>query len=188
MASNKRDRGLDATPERLDRAVDEAGAARDAWEWTDPSRIDSRNEIRLNRRFKASHLDRLYSKDDAKRSRLTFRQWYAGDWYRNTHSQAGFSMSVIASYGERVSGTEPAYGMPRTVRQADARQLWREARLQFPSHMRAFMDGLLLHDFIPGYASTRAGRRGREAILREICYSLDCLADFLKLAREPKAA
>ena len=176
------------TPERLERAVEEAGQSRDAWEDIDPSRIDSRNEIRLVRRFKATHLDRFYSKDDPKRSKLTFRQYYAGDWYRNTHARAGYSFSCIASYGERVSGSEPSYGLARTERQADARKLWREAKEQFPSHMRGFMDMLLLHDEIPGYAGTRAGRRGREAILREICFALDELADWLKLAREPKAA
>lgn len=179
---------IDATAQRLDRATEESGTARDAWEWVDPSRIDSNQPIGLVRRFKATHLDRLYNRDDASRSRLTFRQYYAGDWYRNTHARAGYSLAVIASYGERTSGGEPSYGMPRTMRQADARQLWREAREQFPSHMAGFMDMLLLHDEIPGYAGTRAGRKGREAILREVANALDCLADWLKLAREPKAA
>lgn len=188
MASNKRTKQVDATAQRLDRAVEESGAARDAWEWVDPSRIDSHQPIASVRRFKATHLDRLYNRDDAERSQLTFRQWYAGDWYRNTHARAGFSFSVIASYGERVSGTEPAYGMPRTERQADARKLWREAQAEFPRHMRDFMDRFLLHDFIPAYASTRAGRRGKEAIIREIAYALDCLADFLKIGSEQKAA
>lgn len=178
---------IDATEERLARAREEAGNE-PAWDYVDPSRIDSHKTIGLVRRFKASHLDRLYNRDNASRSQLTFRQYYAGDWYRNTHARAGYSMAVIASYGERTSGGEPSYGMPRTMRQADARNLWRQARNQFPSHMQGFMDMLLLHDEIPGYASTRAGSKGREAILREIRGALDDLADWLKLAREPKAA
>lgn len=179
---------LDATPERLERAIEESDGSQ-AWDYVDPSRIDSHKTIGLVRRFRAAHLDRWYIRDSSK-SQLTFRQWYAGDWYRNTHARAGFGLSVVAAYGERVSGSEPAYGMPRTMRQADARKLWREARATFPSHMAAFMDGLLLHDFIPGYASTRAGRKGREAILNEIRASLDCLADWLKIApnRELDAA
>jgi hypothetical protein len=182
------DKKLDATDERLSRAIDESGAVGGAWEWVDPSRIDSRKSIERIRRFKASHLDRWYRKDDPEKSQLTFRQFYAGDWYRNTHARSGFNFSVIASYGERISGTEPAYGMPRTERQADARKLWREAKAQFPPHMSGFMDGLLLHDFIPGYASTRAGRKGKEAIMREICKALDLLADWLLLAAEQQAA
>ena len=178
---------LDATEERLQRAVDES-AGEQPWDYVDPSRIDSHKSIGLVRRFKAAQLDRWYNRDNADKSKLSFRQWYAGDWYRNTHARAGFSMAVIASYGERTSCGEPSYGLPRTMRQADARKLWRDARAQFPAHMAMFMDGFLIHDFIPGYASTRAGRKGREAILREICVSLDCLADWLKLAREARAA
>lgn len=169
------------------RAQEESGDC-PAWDYVDPSRIDSHKTIGLVRRFKATHLDRLYNRDNRDKSQLTFRQYYAGDWYRNTHARAGYSFSTVSSYGERVSGTEPAYGLPRTQRQADARNLWRQARDQFPRHMAAFMDGLLLHDFIPAYASTRAGQRGRAAILREICSALDCLADWLKLGEEPKAA
>jgi hypothetical protein len=187
MAKKGQDKKLDATNDRLDRAVEESGSARDAWEWIDPSRIDSEMPMVTVRRFRASHLDRFYRKDD-ERSPLTWRQWYAGDWYRNIHSKAAFSFSVIASYGERVSGTEPAYGMPRTERQAHNRKLWREAREQFPRHMTDFMDRLLIHDFIPSYAGTRAGRKGREAIIREIGLSLDCLADWLKLGTEQRAA
>lgn len=179
---------IDATEQRLQRAIDESGSSGDAWDYIDPSRIDSHNAIGLVRRFKASHLDRLYRKDRPETSALTFRQHYAGDWYRNVHARAGYSMTVIASYGERVSGVEPAYGLPRTMRQADARKMWREARTAFPSHMADLMDRFLLHDFIPGFAGTRASQRGRTAFIREISYSLDCLADYLKLAREPRAA
>lgn len=177
----------DATIERLLRAAEEAGSKVDAWDYVNPARIDSHNSIGLVRRFKASHLDRLYRRDDP-RSALTFRQWYAGDWYRSIHARAGFSLTIIASYGDRVSGSEPSYGMPRTERQADARKQWREARRAFRSGWAYLMDAFLLHDFIPGYASSRAGKRGRERFVMEIGSELDSLADYLKLAREPKAA
>jgi hypothetical protein len=180
---------LDATDERLSRAIEEShGGAAEAWEWVDPSRIDSNKPIGLVRRFKATHLDRLYRKDSIERSRLSWRQWYAGDWYRSVHARAALSFSVISSYGERVSGAEPSYGMPRTERQANARKQWREARGQFPKHMAAFMDMLLLHDEIPAYASTRAGQKGRERIIQEVAYSLDKLADWLQLGVEQSAA
>lgn len=179
---------LDATEERLQRAAEEAGSEAEAWDYVDPSRIDSHNSIGLVRRFKASHLDRLYRHDDPKRSALTFRQWYAGCLYRQTHVGCGFSTCVTSSFGERVSGTEPAYGMPRSQRQADARMLWREARRSFSSSMADLMDRFLLHDFIPGYASTRAGKRGREAYVGLVRVELDLLADFFRLNREQKAA
>lgn len=187
MKRKLEEKKLDATDERLSRAVEESGTVRDAWEWADPSRIDSQMPIVLVRRFKASHLDRFYRRDDP-RSALSWRQWYAGDWYRNTHARAAFLFSVIASYGERVSGSEPSYGMPRTERQAHARKLWRDARQQFPPHMAGFMDMLLLHDQMPAYASSRAGQKGRLRILQEIAFSLDRLADWLSLGTEQSAA
>lgn len=181
--ARKREYHQDATDERIKRAIEQSGSRADAYEYVDPSRIDSHKSIGLVRRFKTARLDRWYRHDDPERSQLTFRQFYAGDWYRSTHARAGYSLSIVASYGERVSGSEPAYGLARTERQADARALWRQARMQFPSHMRDFMDRLLLHDFMPDYATTRAGRKGREAIMVEIAKSLDDLADWLKLAK-----
>lgn len=179
----KLDPPLDATDQRLNRAIEESGNSGDAWEYINPAKIDSNQPIGLVRRFRASHLDRLYRRDDSRRSVLTWRQYYAGDWYRNTYHRAGITLSVVASYGERVSGGEPAYGLPRTVRQADARRLWREARQKFPRQMVGFMDRLLIHDELPRY-----GGASRMRALKEVADALDCLADWLKLAREPNAA
>jgi hypothetical protein len=166
---------LDATAERLRQAANEGS---DPWEFVDPSRIDSIQPIGLVRRFRATHLDRWYKRDKPDKSVLTFRQWYAGDWYRSTHARAGFNMSVIASYGERTSQGEPNYGLARTEAQAQARDLWREGRKQFPKHLMGFMDRLLIHDDLPRYGGTQ-----RMKNIRDIGYALDCLADWLKLAR-----
>jgi hypothetical protein len=166
---------LDATPERLRQAANEGA---DPWEFVDPARIDSIQPIGLVRRFRATHLDRWYKRDKPDKSILTFRQWYAGDWYRSTHARAGYSMSVIASYGERTSAGEPSYGLARTEAQAQARDLWRDGRNQFPTQMRGFMDRLLIHDDLPRYGGTQ-----RMKNIREVAYALDCLADWLKLAR-----
>lgn len=164
---------VDATPERLRHAANESA---DAWEYVDPSRIDSVQPIGLVRRFRATHLDRFYKRDKPDKSILTFRQWYAGDWYRSTHARSGFTMSVIASYGERTSSGEPRYGLAATEAQAQARDLWREGRKQFPRQMVGFMDRLLLHDELPRYAG-----RSRMKAVGEIAFALDCLADWLKL-------
>jgi len=169
---------LDATPERLRQAVNDAGTEGGAWDYVDPSRLDSHKPIALVRRFRAAHLDRFYRRDDS-RSLLTFRQWYAGDWYRSEHSRAGFGTSVISSYGERTSGGECAYGMPRTQRQADARLRWREARQQFSRQMVGFMDRFLIHDELPRYGGGKDRAKSTVAISAE----LDALADWLKLAR-----
>jgi hypothetical protein len=166
---------LDATPERLKQAANEGS---DPWEFVDPSRIDSVQPIGLVRRFRATHLDRWYKRDKPDKSLLTFRQWYAGDWYRSTHARAGFNMSVIASYGERTSQGEPSYGLARTEAQAQARDLWREGRKQFPKQIVGFMDRLLIHDDLPSY-----GGKQRFLKVRAIGSALDDLADWLRLAR-----
>lgn len=184
MARGNRDRrnrkplleaAFDATPERLKQAANEG---QDPWEFVDPSRIDSIQPIGLVRRFRATHLDRWYKRDKPEKSILTFRQWYAGDWYRSTHARAGFNMSVIASYGERTSCGEPSYGLARTEAQAQARDLWREARSQFPKAVQGFMDRLLIHDALPSYGGTQ-----RMKAIRDVGEALDYLADWLKIAR-----
>lgn len=186
MARNRNkvrlDPPVDATEQRLTRAIEESGNSGEAWEYINPAKIDSCQPIGLVRRFRSSHLDRFYRRDSDK-SILTWRQYYAGDWYRNTYNRAGITISVIASYGERVSGGEPAYGLPRTQRQADARRLWRDARGQFSLNMVGFLDRLLLHDELPRY-----GGRQRSLRLDRLREELDKLADWLKIAREPKAA
>lgn len=168
---------IDATPERLRHAANESS---DAWEYVDPSRIDSVQPIGLVRRFRATHLDRWYKRDRADKSLLSFRQYYAGDWYRSQYQRAAMrGPSVVASYGERTSGGEPSYGLPRTVGQLAARKLWREAREQFPKSIVGFMDRLLLHDELPKYAGRAYYRR-----IDEVAKALDVLADWLKLPRK----
>jgi hypothetical protein len=153
---------IDATPERI---------AKDQSEFVNPATIDSSEQnIGLTRRFRASHIDRLY-----KNGRLTDRQWAAGDWYRDQHARGRFALAVVASYGERTSAGEPAYGLPRTEAQARARQLYRQARDAFPVAMVGFMDRLLVHDELPKYGGRAAYRN-----LMAIGSALDRLADWLK--------
>lgn len=154
---------VDATPERI--RMDES-------EFVNPAEIDSSEQgITLTRRFRASHLDRLYRND-----KLTWAQWYAGDWFRNTHHNARFGLSVISSYGERTSASEPSYGLPRTERQLRARQMVMEARKQFPQHMLGFMERLLIHDDLPRYGG-RASMRN----IAQISGALNSLATWLKI-------
>lgn len=160
---------VDATPERL--------AKGDASEFVNPAKIDSSEQpIGLTRRFRSSHLDRLYNRDNPKRSRLTYRQWQAGDWYRQQHARCSFSLSVVAAYGERTSAGEISYGLPRTESQLRARSLWMAARREFPPHMVGFMDRLLIHDELPRYGGSRAMRA-----VAQIADALDQLADWLNL-------
>ena len=156
---------VDATPERL--------AKGDEFEFVNPAKIDSSEQpIGLTRRFRSSHLDRLYQND-----RLTWVQWYAGDWYRNQHARCSFALSVVASYGEQTSASEPSYGLPRTEAQLRARELFAKARRALPPHMLGFMERFLLHDAYPKYGGRAAMRN-----IREISGALDCLAVWLKLS------
>src|SRR3546814_10620093 len=67
-----------------------------------PAEIDDTEQaIARVRRFRSSHLDRLH-----KNGRLSWRQFYAGDWYRNLHHRGRFGLQVVASYGERTTGGE----------------------------------------------------------------------------------
>lgn len=153
---------IDATPERL--------AKGDHSEMVNPAEIDSAEQpIGLTRRFKTSHLDRLHRNE-----RLTWTQWYAGDWYRTTHARCGFSGSVVAGYGERTTGGEISYGLARTERQAQARDLFRAARSHWPRDMIGFMDRFLIHDELPRYGGREAARR-----ISRIGEALDQLNDWL---------
>lgn len=157
---------IDATPERI--RMDES-------EWVNPAEIDSGEQgITLTRRFRASHLDRLYRKEDPK-SPLTWEQWNAGNWYRNTHARCGFSLSVVAAYGERTSASERSFGLARTEQQLHARLLWRAARNQWPQGMLGFMDRFLLHDALPRYAGSAHVKS-----IRQIADALEHLAGWMR--------
>lgn len=138
---------LDATPERLQKGEES--------DLVNPADIDPLEQDRgVVRRFRANTtLDRLL-----KNERITYHQWFVGDWYGNTYRQAIDLPSVVANYGERTGGGEISYGMPRTERQCDARRLWREARSKFPADMVGFMDRLLLHDEMPRYGGSAFNR------------------------------
>ena len=165
---------VDATAERL--------AKGDSFEFVDPSRMDSaKHEIGLVRRFRSAHLDRLYRKDQPEKSKFTDRQFAAGDWYRSTHARCNFALSVVASYGERTSASEPSYGLPRTEAQLHARRQWMMARTKFPLGMVGFMDRFLIHDDLPRYGGSNAARR-----VKEIAEALDRLADWLRLPEPGK--
>lgn len=153
---------VDATPERL--------AKGDHSEFVNPATIDSSEQrIGLTRRFKSSHLDRLYAND-----RLTWVQWHAGDWYRTQHQRCSYALSVVASYGEQTSAGEVSYGLPRSEAQLRARSLLHKARAAMPKHMIGFMDRLLIHDELPRYGGRAAMRN-----IAEIGKALDRLADWL---------
>lgn len=154
---------VDATPERISKSESE---------FINPAKIDSSEQrIGLVRRFRSSHLDRLRD-----RNRITWVQWYAGDWYRNQHARCRFALSVVASYGEHTSAGELSYGLPRTEAQARARQLFRQAKSMFPLHSVSFMERLLIDDELPCYG----GRASLRNVLR-IAEALDALADWLML-------
>lgn len=158
---------VDATPERLGKG--------DEFEFINPAKIDSREQpIGLVRRFRASHLDRLHSN-----GRLSWVQWYAGDWYRNQHARCSFALSVVASYGEQTSASEPSYGLPRTEAQVRARRIFKRARDSFPRQMLGFMDRFLLYDDLPRYGG-RASMRN----ISQIAGALDCLSVWLCLYTE----
>jgi len=157
---------VDATPERI--RMDES-------EFVNPAEIDSSEQgIVITRRFRASHLDRLYRKED-KKSPLTWEQWNAGNWYRNTHGRCGFSLSVVSSYGERTSAGERSFGLARTEQQLHARLLWRAARNEWPKGMAGFMDRFLLHDSLPRYGGSAHAKS-----ISQIVAALQHLADWMR--------
>lgn len=159
---------IDATPERL--------AKGDPFEMINPAEIDSKEQpIGRVRRFRSSHLDRLYQAN-----RLSWTQWYAGDWYRNQHARCHFALSVVASYGEQTSASEPSYGLPRTEAQVRARKIFKAARDRLPPNMLGFMDRLLLYDDLPRYGGRAAMRN-----IADIADALDCLAAYLWLMHGP---
>ena len=166
-AKRKRNRSnlklaLDATPERLTKGDDS--------DFVNPAEIDSFEQpIGRVRRFKASHLDRLYS-----RQKLTWAQWYAGDWYRKQHYRAYSPVRVVSSYGERTTGGDISYGLPRSEAQLRARKLVKDARDRFPIQRQSFMDKFLIHDDLPIYS-----RRVSLRTINEIQASLDRLAGWL---------
>src|SRR3546814_5777987 len=107
-----------------------------------PAEIDDTEQaIARVRRFRSSHLDRLH-----KNGRLSWRQFYACDWYRNLHHRGRFGLQVVASYGERTTGGEIGYGLPRTEAQLNARRQFMEARKEWPLSMQGFMDRFLIQD------------------------------------------
>lgn len=155
---------IDATPERL--------AKGDESEFVNPAHIDSGEQpIGLTRRFRASHIDRLH-----RNGKLTWVQWYAGDWFRNEHHRARFGLAVVASYGERTSAGENSYGLPRTEAQLRARRNVMAARAEFPPHMIGFMERLLIHDALPKYGGNQHMKQ-----LTDIRKSLDALALWLRM-------
>jgi hypothetical protein len=179
LDSDKQGAERKAGPSRRRRAkmivpTDERLAKGDQVEWVNPAEIDSsEQQIGLTRRFKASHLDRLYRNNS-----LSWVEWYAGDWYRNQHARCGFALSVVGGYGVATSAGETSYGLPRTEAQARARQVFMAARKTFPIAMVAFMERLLIEDDMP--------RLGGRAALRNVIgirRALDQLAEWLFLGR-----
>src|SRR3546814_11905093 len=132
-----------------------------------PAEIDDTEQaIARVRRFRSSHLDRLH-----KNGRLSWRQFYAGDWYRNLHHRGRFGLQVVASYGERTTGGEIGYGLPRTEAQLNARRQFMEARKEWPLSMQGFMDRFLIQADMPRYGGRKAMRTkiGRASSRVRVC-------------------
>jgi hypothetical protein len=155
---------LDATPERLSKG--------DGFEFINPAHIDDTEQpIGRVRRFRASMLDRLHD-----RGKLTYAQWYAGDVYRNTYHRAAIGSSAVSSYGERSTGGECSYGLPRTESQLRARRFIRDASNQLPFEDRGFIDRFLIYDDLPRYGGRQAMRT-----VSQIRLSLDLMAVWMRL-------
>jgi hypothetical protein len=157
--------GFDATPERLAKNDDSEIVA---------AAILSATERRGKaRQFTVSQLDRW-----KKSGIVTYRQWLAGDHYRNTHHSAKFSLSVVACYGERSNpGEGPGtfgYGLPRQEAAASARQHLRDMRAQWPQELQGYMDRLLIHDTLPRY-----GGRAHHHSVTKIRNALEELCRYL---------
>lgn len=166
---------VDATPERIIKALainDDGEILDDGSEWINAAEIDPREQaINRVRRFRHTMLDRLHHTQ-----KLTWVQWYAGDRYRETYARSQIESSAIASYGERTSNGEIAYGLPRTIGQLKARQIMREYRQAIPTNMRGFMDRFLIRDALPRY-----GGRAHNRQVSDIRNALDTLAQFMRL-------
>jgi len=155
---------LDATPERLSKG--------DYSEFVNPAEIDpNEQQISRVRRFRIAHLDRLH-----RAGKLSLVQWYAGDWYRNTHHKCAFGAKVTGSYGERSTGGVQEAGLPRTEAQWRARQMFRQAREQWPQAMREHMDRFLLEDIYP-----KLSHRARDRDIAQMRNALDRLAMYLRM-------
>ena len=123
----------------------------------------------LTRKFASTHLDRLY-----RSGKLTWLQFHAGDKYRDLYVEAGIGLRVTAKYGETNGGGEESYGMPRTMRQAYARQKLRAARDQLPKDMVGFIDRFVIHDELPRY-----GGRASYRSIKQIASALDAIFDWV---------
>jgi hypothetical protein len=154
---------VDATPERL--------AKGDDFDFVNPALIDPRQPIGRARRFRVSALDRMYG-----RNKIDWVQWYAGDCYRTAWHRAGVAINVVASYGERTSSTDLAYGLPRTMTQLRARRFVRDCRDQIPPEMRQSIDQLLIDDISPAFSGRRAERH-----VADVRLALDAMARWMRL-------
>lgn len=170
-----KDEILDATPERIALAMavnDDGEVLDDGYDWVNAAEIDPREQV-INRvrRFRHTMLDRLH-----RNGKLTWGQWYAGDRYREAHARAQIESVVVASYGERTSNGEVAYGLPRTISQLRARQQLRDYRAALPRDMQGFMDRFLIRDALPRY-----GGRAHFRQIGEVRKALDLLAIHMRL-------
>lgn len=156
---------IDATPERL--------AKGDHSEFINPAKIDSSEQPIGNvRRFKSSHLDRLYLAE-----KISWSQWFAGDWYRTTAEKASCSPSSVSSYGQGCGGSTPFYAfLPRNIRQLQDRDMIHEARKQWPADMHGFMDRFLVRNDLPRYSRRTQARR-----ISQIAKALDAMAHWLRV-------
>lgn len=161
--------GEDATPERLAKEPEAVVVE------TMPD--DDSRALRKARRFRKPHLDRWH---DA--GMLTYRQFKAGEHYRDMHERALTRVSIVAAYGPRTgAGEHPGvfgYGLPRVQAVADARSEMRWMRDKIPQANRGTLDRYLLRDEMP-----RPSGRGHASLVAAIRQGLDALADYLSWSR-----
>ena len=166
---------FEVTPERLGWAADDDHVYSTLVEAT----IEKAGERKvLTRRFADTHIDRML-----KGKRLTYAQWYAADWYRTAHEQAGLGPRVVSNYDQAPSGGASSVGskLLGSERQYGWRRKWREAREVIPERGRGMVERLVLQDEVPVLHDGRQRARYGADIAR----LLTPLAEWLNAPEHP---
>lgn len=147
---------IDATPERLLKATEFVDGERIAHHGTQDGEIERAGERPMMvRRFSDSQIDRARASH-----RITYSQWFAADWYRTTHANAGIGNRVTANYDITASGAGGTnYGLPRTHAQLGARMMLREAHMVLDAGMLTWLHRVIIEDDAPHFTSGHVRRR-----------------------------
>ncbi len=156
---------LDATPERLLRATEFIAGERFAFHGTEDGAIERAGERPMMvRRFRDSQIDRARAAN-----RISYTQWFAADWYRTTHANAGLGNRVTANYDITASGAGGTnYGLPRTHAQLNARLMLRHAHMVIDPSQIAWLHRVIVEDDAPHFTSGHVRRRFWERIGRAL--------------------